>query len=66
MISKRLLTQKSYDSNSIYFIEPVLAGDECKLYCRVEKTSNYFLLKDKVSEGIAFLGRKESFINELM
>ncbi|KAG4076388.1 hypothetical protein HA402_005831 [Bradysia odoriphaga] len=29
----------------------VLPGDECKLYCRVEKTSNYFLLKDKVSEA---------------
>lgn len=54
LISKRLLIQRSYDFNSIYFIEPVLAGDECKLYCRVEKTSNYFLLKDKVRECAAF------------
>lgn len=50
LITKRLLIHSSYDFNSIYFIAPVLAGDECKLYCRVEKTSNYFLLKDKVSE----------------
>ncbi|XP_031637497.1 A disintegrin and metalloproteinase with thrombospondin motifs 9 isoform X2 [Contarinia nasturtii] len=25
--------------------------DECKLYCRVEKSNNYFLLNDKVKDG---------------
>lgn len=59
LITKRLLIHKSHDFNSIYFIEPsVLAGDECKLYCRVEKTSNYFLLKDKVSGHILFRAQK--------
>lgn len=24
--------------------------DECKLYCRVDKTNNYFLLNDKVGQ----------------
>ncbi|KAJ6633267.1 A disintegrin and metalloproteinase with thrombospondin motifs 9 [Pseudolycoriella hygida] len=51
LFTEKLLTQESHDFNSVYFIAPVLAGDECKLYCRVEKTSNYFLLKDKVIDG---------------
>lgn len=26
-------------------------NEQCKLYCRVQGTSNYFMLKDKVIDG---------------
>lgn len=33
--------------------------DECKLYCRVEKSNNYFLLNDKVRRMMHFFGSRK-------
>lgn len=34
-----------------YYIIFLGGDDRCKLYCRVDKTSSYYLLKDKVIDG---------------
>lgn len=35
----------------VYYFSTVSVNDRCKLYCRVQNSSRYFLLKDKVVDG---------------
>ncbi|XP_038115845.1 A disintegrin and metalloproteinase with thrombospondin motifs 9 isoform X2 [Culex quinquefasciatus] len=39
----------------------VKSEDQCKLYCRVKNSNNYFLLRDKVKDGTACAHPHESY-----